>query len=661
MSRLIDPSICPDCRANLDAAATCTGCGLQLTGPVAADLWSTMQSADSLVERLRSPAGARVDSAVLVGAPTARTAGLPLAPPTPVPPPRPARRLNAGSVPAVLFGVGALCLLVAAVVFVAVAWSSLGLGARTTILLAVTGTFAAMATRLTLRGLRGAAETFWLVVGALVSIDLVAGYAAGLLDFDTLPGRHAVAVLGAALLALGLGVGAWARQTPLPRLVTPTLLSAVGTLLLVACEGWAAPHTALATTVAVLGLVALAAYTERLGLRPTTYAVSGLAVTSWGVLVVAGLDRAAQVSISTWWTDGAGWPLLAAVVLAGAAALAGRLTEQLRAVAAAAAELAIILLVVGPGGTADTVLVLLCGLAVAMAGASLVLPRTWAIPAAAFGGLGGVVAAGYLLLRPVGVLVGLPTTAPARSANLGMHLPPPDAATAAWTPLVLALVVVLVGLALIRWISDPAAQQPALRGWVVGAPTVAALGVAAAFLETTPTLLAGVLAWTAVLLVLAALAACIRQAPAPAVLITVGYLGVVGLRLAVASHLLVALLATGLAIGLALGYRRTGADPVTRAITGAAALVAGGFAATHFPYLCGGAGDAAGLALAVLAAAGGLLAAHVARGSDRPVLEVTALALGLGAVAFPVEDAVTTLVLTLVGSAVALVAVLHRD
>ncbi|MFL6174212.1 MAG: hypothetical protein ACJ716_15090, partial [Marmoricola sp.] len=523
MSRLIDPSICPDCRANLDAAATCTGCGLQLTGPVAADLWSTMQSADSLVERLRSPAGARVDSAVLVGAPTARTAGLPLAPPTPVPPPRPARRLNAGSVPAVLFGVGALCLLVAAVVFVAVAWSSLGLGARTTILLAVTGTFAAMATRLTLRGLRGAAETFWLVVGALVSIDLVAGYAAGLLDFDTLPGRHAVAVLGAALLALGLGVGAWARQTPLPRLVTPTLLSAVGTLLLVACEGWAAPHTALATTVAVLGLVALAAYTERLGLRPTTYAVSGLAVTSWGVLVVAGLDRAAQVSISTWWTDGAGWPLLAAVVLAGAAALAGRLTEQLRTVAAAAAELAIILLVVGPGGTADTVLVLLCGLAVAMAGASLVLPRTWAIPAAAFGGLGGVVAAGYLLLRPVGVLVGLPSTAPARSANLGMHLPPPDAATAAWTPLVLALVVVLVGLALIRWISDPAAQQTAVRAWVVGAPTVAALGVAAAFLETTPTLLAGVLAWTAVLLVLAALAACIRQAPAPAVLITVGY------------------------------------------------------------------------------------------------------------------------------------------
>src|SRR4051794_38281991 len=101
MSQLTDPRICPECRAALDTAATCTGCDLRLTGPLAGELWRTMQIADSLVERLR----AQARTPVTVGAPAARTAGLPVAPPTPVAERRPRRGLNAGSVPAVLFGV----------------------------------------------------------------------------------------------------------------------------------------------------------------------------------------------------------------------------------------------------------------------------------------------------------------------------------------------------------------------------------------------------------------------------------------------------------------------------------------------------------------------------------------------------------------------------
>ena len=658
MSLLIDPRICPDCRAPLDASATCTGCRLRLTGPLATELWRTMQVADTLVGRLRAQAHA--PAAAGPGAPT--TGDLPAAPPAVAPPARPRRGgLGSASVPTILFGVGALCLLVAAIVFVAVAWSSLGLGARTTILLAVTAGFGVLASRLTVRGLRGAAETFWLVVGALVSIDLVAAHSAGLLGFDDLADRHAAAVLGAALLGLGLRVGSWVRRTELGALVTPTLLSAAGALLLVAGEGWSAPSTAAGCTGAILALLALAAYAWKLDLRPTAYAVSALAGLSWLALLAAGLDRAGEVSTSSWWAQLAGWPLLVAGLLAGAVAVTRMLPELVRTVAAAAAELAAVLLVVGPGAGADTETVVLAGIAVVLAGTSLVLPRTWAVPAACYAGAGLIVAAGWALVRPVGALAGLPTTGPSDSPNLGLRLDRLTGEPSAWTALVVVATVVLVGLALLRWIADPAARLVAERGWVVGTPTVVALGATTAFLETGPTVLTAMLAWAAVLAVLALLATVVPEAPAPAVLAGTAYLGVVGLRLAVPSHLLAAVLATGLAVGLAVAYRRTGADHLTRALTGASTLVAAGFAATHWPYLFGGTGDAAGLTLALVAAAAGVLAARVARGADRPVLEVTALVLGLGAVAFPVEDAVSTLVLTVVGCAVALVSVLYRD
>src|SRR4029079_17104880 len=51
--------------------------------------------------------------------------------------------LSAASVPRILLGLGATCLLVAAVVFLAVAWSDLGMGARTAILLTLTAGAAA--------------------------------------------------------------------------------------------------------------------------------------------------------------------------------------------------------------------------------------------------------------------------------------------------------------------------------------------------------------------------------------------------------------------------------------------------------------------------------------------------------------------------------------
>ena len=87
-----------------------------------------MVQADAIVERLRALAPAGV-----AGAAPAQASGAAAGPATePMPPlpPRPTRRLPAMSVPVVLLSLGALCLLVAGVVFVAVTWSALGLTGR---------------------------------------------------------------------------------------------------------------------------------------------------------------------------------------------------------------------------------------------------------------------------------------------------------------------------------------------------------------------------------------------------------------------------------------------------------------------------------------------------------------------------------------------------
>src|SRR3954452_12334544 len=113
MSKLVDPTLCPDCRALLNPAATCTACGLEVTGPLAAELWQRMVAADRVVEQLRELSG-RVPTPAMPPAPaTTPHVGLPAFPRSDAGPAR-ARRLPSASVPVVLLSLGALCLLVAA-------------------------------------------------------------------------------------------------------------------------------------------------------------------------------------------------------------------------------------------------------------------------------------------------------------------------------------------------------------------------------------------------------------------------------------------------------------------------------------------------------------------------------------------------------------------
>ena len=669
MSKLVDPHICPDCRAPLDAGGVCTGCGLRLVGPGAVELWQLMQQADHLIERMRAtPATDKAAREPLPRAP------LPQAPHVgaSTPPARPL--LPSASVPVVLLTLGGLCLLVAAVVFVAVAWGSLGLAAKTAIMLGVTALFAAGAVVLTRRGLRFGAETFWLIVAGMVAVDLSAAYGADLFGLGRLDDRDAVGMIGATLLGLAVGVGAWASTTVLRHVHGLVGVAAVGTLLLASAEAWTSEHNPLAVAVSVPVIAALALGIDRVSsghLRLTAAVVGSAAVISWLVLVGHGVDRMATTETDrAWWTDLAGWPLLAAAALAAALAVAPvvglRVPVWARMVAAGGSLVTLALFVVGPstGATADLLAWAAASLLVAAVAA--VAPTTWARPAAALTTGALVVWTSVTLVRPLAVILELPTTAPVEELGLGVHLPAVDG-PAAWTAIVSALVVGAAAVSLLPHVPSAATRDAAGRAWIALGPGVLALGATTWLLETEPTLLIAGLAWAATLAVAGAMAVTVRHHAAPLAtsLVFVLYLAIVGLRLAVASHLLAAALATGIALLLAAAYARAERELLwgrLLPVLSAGAVLTAGFAAIHWPYLADGRGDAAGVSLALVAAAALLLARPAGRDEpSRITIEVTALLAGLVATSFPVEDTVVAMVLTIVGTAVALVAVLNRD
>ncbi len=669
MSTLVDPHICPDCRAPLDATATCTRCGLRLAGPVAADLWACMQEADRLVEQLRADSLVPQPAMSTAAPAPSGSAPLPTAPPAP-PGELRTRTLPGASVPVVLLALGGLCLLVAAIVFVAVAWSSLGLAAKTLILLTVTGLFAAAAVAVTRRDLRFATETLWLVVAGLVAVDLGAAYGADLFGLSALGDRGAVALVGAALLALAVGVGAWATGTAVGRIHGLVGVAAIGTLLLAGAEAWTSEDNPLAVAVSVPVLVLLAWGIDRgtdRHLRPTAAVVGSAAVVSWLVLLGHGIDRMATTdSDRAWWSELPGWPLLVAAALAAVPAALSRVPGWARYIAAGGSLVALSLLVAGPstGPTAD--LLAWAGVSALVALVAALAPTVWARPAAALSALGLVVWSVLVLDRPLEVIGKLPTTADPARGRLDLSLPTPDGGPSAWTSIVAVLVVGALAFGLLRHLPD-AARDAAGRILVALGPVVLALGGATWILETEPTLLTAVLVWSGALIVATVAAATVRHhhLTLAAGLGFAAYLLVVGLRLATPSHPLSAGLATAAGLVLAVGYARARADQLFGAllpVLAASAVVTSAIAALHWPYVAGGRSDAAGTTLAVVAALVLTFARLAGRDeTSRRTLELTALVVGLAAAAIPTHDPVVAVVLTIVGSAVALVAVLEHD
>ena len=154
MSRLSDPTVCPDCRAPVSPDAVCTACGLALTGPLATRLWRAMLTADDLVEQLRAQPIAA--AAPIASAPAPARAHVPAVSTTPPFPPMPSSAaaqpapsarsgLSGRAVPVILLGLGGLFVFVAVSLFLAVTWEVLPLAVKAALMLGFTATVGGVA------------------------------------------------------------------------------------------------------------------------------------------------------------------------------------------------------------------------------------------------------------------------------------------------------------------------------------------------------------------------------------------------------------------------------------------------------------------------------------------------------------------------------------
>ncbi len=341
-----DPRVCPSCREPLPQDVSpdhrCTTCDVLLGHPRAAEVFQALQRVDTLVERLRAaswaPAPVTVDTPAPQPAPqpsppapsyAAPPAG-PVVPPLVVPPPRTGVRTS--SVPAILLGLGALCLLVAAVIFLAVAWGWLGVGGRTAVLATLTAAAGGGGLVLRARGLRVSAEALVTVSLGLLVLDVLGAERAGWVGgSDGLEGAALTVTVGLVLAAAGSLLLLVDR-----RLAAPQVAVVLGLLVAqVALPETPVGHDLLVAALATVGFAALAVVVRATGhLAVLTWLAVAAATLTWldltlsalvGVVEVADADR---LSVGGLWSSGNGIALLTAALLL-LAPLAARRDEAL--------------------------------------------------------------------------------------------------------------------------------------------------------------------------------------------------------------------------------------------------------------------------------------------------------------------------------------------
>ncbi|GAA2145869.1 hypothetical protein GCM10009844_21140 [Nocardioides koreensis] len=451
MTRYADPRSCPDCGATLPAdPLACPVCALPLQGPLAVALFGTLSQANRLLEQLRASAAATPSFASPLPAPAA---AMP-APGAPVAAAAPRRTgLRGASVPSVLLGLGALCLLVAAVTFLAVAWSWLGAGGRTGVLVALTLTAAGLGVWLAGRGLRAAAESLTLVSLGLLALDTVGADSADWLG--QLSPSGLVCLVGGTLLAGSLALALFPH-----RLLTPQAVAALGLWILAAGASGLTTHEQAVRVLAVLAFAGLAAFGRRRGLAALPW-LALLGAAGWWIAVVmfALADAADHATVRALWLEGHGLGMFAAsALLLLPIPFAGRRTLVPQACGAAAAALLTVTVAL-PGTDEGATLLATVSLALLLlwSGASLVVPGRWRAvtlaPLALSAAPVAVVAAALLLQASANALaVGEPFT-----RSVGVRLP--DVSAFAEPAL---LVPCVVGLLLAAATVDPAHGRDAL-------------------------------------------------------------------------------------------------------------------------------------------------------------------------------------------------------
>lgn len=249
-----DPGRCPDCREAFEPGTSpCPHCGLPLENAVAQELYGTLLRADVLMTRLRSirEEASRAARPTPPPAPPP-AAGPPAAPPQIQPEPdatplaSPAAAAVAGpapfagapvaarrapiTVPLILVGVGVLFLLVAGVIFLAVAWATMGVGGRTTMLLVFTALFTIGGAVLMHLELRAGTEGVWTLALGLLALDIAGMKYAGWLDgvdWD----RGFLVIVGVVVFLAGTAMSLiGARSEKLTAVIGPQVAAAAGVL-----------------------------------------------------------------------------------------------------------------------------------------------------------------------------------------------------------------------------------------------------------------------------------------------------------------------------------------------------------------------------------------------------------------------------------------------
>ncbi len=377
----------------------------------------------------------------------------------PAPAPAPARPssgrqssgLSAASVPKILLGLGATCLLVASVIFLAVAWSWLGVGGRTAVLVGLTLGSGLAGQWLARRDLGVAAEAFTTVALGLVVLDVLGAEHAGWLG-DVSPATFLL-VLGGSLLTVSLGLCLPGRRLFAPQVVAPLGLGAA--VLGAGAQTTGGPvHLQVVAAAGVLAFTALALVGRALG----TVVLPWTSTTGAGLAFLA-LTGSAVTDASTYptlhglWLQGHGVGMLAvaALVLLPWAVVRGHddLRQLVCAGSASVLTFAAVLPVLDEGLSAVTLAAAACTVVWSVVAASAP-PRWYAAPRVPLAGSLLALAPAPLVLAVQGA-VNLLDVGPHFSAGWLVRLKPgPDLAHPLLLPLGVAVVVLAAALTVPR-------------------------------------------------------------------------------------------------------------------------------------------------------------------------------------------------------------------
>ncbi|MFI6761540.1 PspA/IM30 family protein [Micromonospora sp. NPDC050417] len=252
---------CPGCGAGANLSTGCPRCGrapdpvaaevVRLDGEIvalAARVEQTRQAYAALVTTLDDLRRRRAELAAQVRV-AAATRPTP-APVTPAAAPAPVRpEASTRTVQNLLFVLGGLLLCAAAIVFIAVTWSVVGVAGRAAILAGVTAGVLALPPLAKRRGLTATAETFSVVGLLLVALDGYAAWSVNLLDVRSWPGATYAALVWGVSAAVALGYhrstrldAPWFTALALVQPVLPLLVSEADP----GVAGWALVFAALA-------------------------------------------------------------------------------------------------------------------------------------------------------------------------------------------------------------------------------------------------------------------------------------------------------------------------------------------------------------------------------------------------------------------------------